>query len=163
MNRPSPSDARNKIVEVLGESVYHALGLKESLQEEHSALEVQDAEALHDAVSIKSGCVTKLSELERQRSDLCEASGFHKGPEQMAQMSEWCDENSVVANCWDHLIEIAADCNALNLTNGAIIRVRRQQTDDRLAVLRGTDNHSETYGRGGAETAAMTQRALAKA
>ena len=163
MTRLSRADARCKIVDVIGESVCHALVLRESLKDERAALESQDTEALNDAVTAKSDCVSKLAELEQQRAELCERLGFHDGPEQMTRMSEWCDEDSVVASGWLQLLEIATECNSLNLTNGAIISLRRQHTDSQLAVLRGTDSQTETYGREGIDTAARNRRALAQA
>lgn len=163
MARSTPTEVRSRIVELVGESVYHALGLKESLEDERTALETQDPDALHDAVSVKGEYIGKLRALENTRAAFCEASGFHRGPLQMKELSDWCDENSVVANCWSHLMVIASDCNALNITNGAIIRVRQQQIESNLAVLRGADHNPDTYARDGAEPAGLAQRSLAQA
>lgn len=163
MSQLTPLEARARIVEVVGESVYHALGLKETLEVERTALESQDTESLYQAVAAKGECVGKLKQLEKRRAELCEASGFGNGPQQMEHMSEWCDEDSVVANCWSHLMSIAADCNALNMTNGAIIHVRQQQIESNLAVLRGADYNPDTYARSGAESAGLAQRSLAQA
>lgn len=163
MTRPSPTKARSRVVEVLGDSVLHVMGLKESLEQERAALEDQDTDALSDAVLLKSDCVAKLQDLESQRTGLCEGYGFEASPVQMDQLSDWCDEQDEIANCWHHLMQIAAECNALNLTNGAIIRARRQHIDTSLAVLRGTDQDSGTYQRDGAGYAARNQRPLAEA
>lgn len=163
MPRPSKIEARSQIVDVIGECVYHALGLKESLRHERVALEEQDTDALHSAVDTKSRCVEKMADLDEQRRALCETSGFHAGPEQMIEMSLWCDEDSVVYKAWSQLMEIAADCNALNLTNGAIIRMRNQMVESNLAVLRGANTNPDTYKREGRDIAAMNQRSLAQA
>ena len=163
MSGRCPQKARTRIAEVLGDCVYHTLGLKESLRDERSALEEQDADALHDAVATKSQCVNNIQKLEEQRVELCEASGFHAGSLQMEQMFNWCDENVVISNCSDHLLEIAAECNALNLTNGAIINARRHNIESRLAVLRGTDQDSDTYQRSGSGNSGANKRSLAQA
>jgi len=163
MPRPSKIEARSQIVDVIGECVYHALGLKESLRHERVALEEQDTDALHSAVDTKSRCVEKMADLDEKRRALCETSGFHAGPEQMIEMSLWCDEDSVVYKAWSQLMEIAADCNALNLTNGAIIRMRNQMVESNLAVLRGANTNPDTYKREGRDIAAMNQRSLAQA
>jgi flagellar biosynthesis/type III secretory pathway chaperone len=163
MNSQSQDDARQQIVEVIGECVYQALGLKESLRDEHLALERQDAEALDLALTTKSQCVSRLQALDEKRSSLCAASGFDAGPEQMERMSEWCDQDSEIGNCWQQLMEIASDCNSLNLTNGAIIRLRRQHIDTSLAVLRGVDQANDTYVSSGGNRGAMNQRSLARA
>lgn len=151
------------MLEILGDCVYRALGLRESLQDERAALETQDTEALHAALTIKGVCVSKLQELDTERKTICEASGFGANPDQMQEMLAWCDEDNAIAGCWQHLMEIVADCNALNLTNGAIIRLRRQMVDGNLAVLRGTEAIPDTYKREGRDNAANTQRSLAQA
>ena len=92
MSHPTPENARKQIVEIIGNSVYHALGLKESLQDEFAALEAQDMDALRVAVDNKSSCVAALQTLEQQRKDFCIGAGFESGPEQMEQLAEWCDE-----------------------------------------------------------------------
>lgn len=162
MTRPSPSEARERMSAVLGQSVYHALGLKELLAEERNALELKDADALEQTVESKGRCIDKLQALEKDRAALCEASGFPSGPEQMQAMTDWCDENSVVANGWSQLMDVAAECSQLNLANGAVIRLRQQHTEAGLAVLRGTDQDPATYARTGSEQASRLNRSLAE-
>ena len=161
--RPSPLEARNRLTDIIGECVFQALGLRESLQHERSALETQDTDALHDAVTTKSTIVQSLSLLESQRLELCKAAGFADGSDQMDQMTDWCDDESVVRNGWSHLMEIVSECNALNLTNGAIIRARQQMVESNLGVLRGAELEPDTYHREGRDNAAMNQRSLAQA
>lgn len=157
------STARELITEIIGDSVFHALGLKESLRDERIALESQDTDELQSAVSIKSEFVERLGRLDRRRRDLCESSGFPDGADQMDRMTDWCDEDSIVQNGWSQLMEIVSDCNALNLTNGAIIRARQQMFEANLGVLRGADVNPNTYQREGQENVAMNQRSLAQA
>ena len=163
MSRPTPDEARTRIVDLLGDSVFHALGLKESLQNERRALESQDAEALTQAVAVKSDCVARLAALDDARRSYCNDAGFEAGPDQMQQMLGWCDDSAEAANCWTQLMQIAAECNALNLTNGAIIHTRNSMLDANLAVLRGAETGTDTYGRHGKDAAAMNRRSLAEA
>lgn len=163
MSRPTPAEARTRIVELLGDSVLHALGLKESLQNERKALESQDAEALTQAVTVKSDCVARLAALDDARRSFCTDAGFEAGPDQMQELIGWCDEDAAAANCWTQLMQIAAECNALNLTNGAIIRTRNTMLDANLAVLRGAEAGTDTYGRHGKDAAAMNRRSIAEA
>lgn len=159
----SPDAARQQIVEIIGNCVYHALGLKESLEDELRALEEQDMDSLRSAIDNKSNCVESLRKLEDQRRVLCETAGFESGPEQMEQMTTWCDDDSVLANCWQHLLDIAVECNALNLTNGSIIRSRKQQIETSLAVIRGGAPEAGIYGRSGHGANGPSQRSLAEA
>ena len=162
MTRPSPAEARERIVAILGESVYQALGLREVLKDERSALELEDADALERAVDSKGHCIDKLQALEKHRASLCEESGFAPGPDQMLDMTAWCDENSVIADGWSHLMDVAAECNKLNLANGAAIRLRQQHTEAGLAVLRGTEQRPATYARTGSGQASRLNRSLAE-
>jgi flagella synthesis protein FlgN len=163
MAAPTQAQLRNSIVDVLGTSVLRAMGLKESLVEEKSALEAQDMDALDNAIASKSRCVSELATLDGKRADLCTLAGFSSGPEQMQSVIEWCDEGFVIANAWDNLMTIAADCNALNMTNGAIIRLREQQIRSSLSLLRGQTPAADTYGPPSQKTSGFEHRSLAEA
>lgn len=151
------------MVELIGNSVYHALGLMETLEDERKALEKQDMDALRSAVEKKGKCVNELRTMENERAALCSASGFEAGLDQMVQMLEWCDESSIIANCWQHLMDIATECNSLNVTNGAIIRGRKQQIDTSIAVIRGGQPTMTTYNRSGTEPHGHNLRSIAEA
>ena len=163
MPRPSKVDARSQLVELIGESVYNALGLKESLEEERKALESQDMEALNAAVESKSVCVEKLQGLDKKRVAQCRDWGFGDGPEQMQELIEWCDESDLIRNRWEHLMILAAESSSLNMTNGAIIRLRQQQFESSLSVLRGAEPRSNTYGRNGEASGDYGRSSLAQA
>jgi flagellar biosynthesis/type III secretory pathway chaperone len=151
------------MADLLGDSVYQALGLKETLDDERRALEAQDVGALLTILEQKEKCVSALRKLDEQRSRLCAAAGFPAGPDQMEEMVGWCDENGVVANTWQHLMEIAIDCNSRNLTNGSIIRGRKQQIEAGLAVVRGGAPNPDTYNRSGMEPSGASLRPIAEA
>ena len=129
MTETSAARARERFVELIGKSVSHAVGLKESLESERQALEDGDTQNLFAALDNKARCADELQSLEEQRLTLCSQLGFEHGPTQMQHVIEWCDREFVVANCWQHLLDVASECRALNLTNGAIIRGRKSQID----------------------------------
>ncbi len=159
----STDEARTQIADLLGDSVYEALGLKEALEDERRALEAQDLDGLNAVVDSKSACVEKLRQLDEQRVALCEHWGFDDGPQQMTALIEWCDEDQLVSSRWEQLMVLAAEGNALNMTNGAIIRVRQQQFESSLSVLRGGTPGTDTYGRSGGDTGDTNRRSLAEA
>jgi len=163
MKNPKPDLFRSQVLDLLGTSVFHALGLKESLVDEKAALEGQDMDALNDAVENKSRCVNELKSLDSKRSSLCSDAGFDAGPSQMHEVVKWCDTESLIANRWEHLMSLASECNALNLTNGAIIRVHQQQIRSKLSVLRGEAPDADTYGRHASGSGNYEQRSLAEA
>ena len=155
--------ARERFVDLIGRSVDHAVGLKETLQNERQALEAGDTESLFAVLDTKARRTDELQSLEQQLLTLCSQLGFEHGPEQMQHVIEWCDQEFKVANCWQHLMVIASECRALNLTNGAIIRGRKSQIDSGLAVLRGGAADNATYDRDGPMSQALPPRSLAEA
>jgi flagellar biosynthesis/type III secretory pathway chaperone len=163
MPRISPAEARSRIADIIGESVYQAQGLKESLEDERRALEEQDIGALEAVVNSKNACAERLQVLDQKRGALCQEWGFPDGLDQMQQLIDWCDEDELISTRWAELMDIAATGNALNLRNGAIIRVRQQHFESSLSVLRGVSPGSDTYGRNGEESGDFSRRSLAEA
>lgn len=163
MTSPDLIESRRHIVEVLGKCVFHALGLADALAEEKRALEAQNMDALDHAVSNKSKCVAELRLVEEQRSKFCAECGFAPGAEQMQQMIDWCDEYAIVANAWRHLLEVVADCDFLNMTNGAIIRSRKQHVDSSISILRSGQPASTIYNRDGHKPQQHGLRSIAQA
>ena len=161
--RPSPREARSRIVDLIADSAREALALRESLEAERQALEAQDTDALQAVVLSKNAHAENLHELDRQRSTLCQQWGFSAGPDQIDNVIGWCDEDDAISGCWAELMTIAAEGNALNLTNGAIIRLRQQHFETSLSVLRGVMPGSDTYGRNGEESGDFSRRSLAEA
>ena len=159
----SPDKARTEIVELLSDTVYQALGLKESLEDERKALETEDMAAIERAVGVKSVCVEKLKRLDQQRDTLCQSWGFESGPDQMQSVINYCDDADLVRNRWDHLMLVAAESSAMNLTNGAIIRIRQQQFESSLSLLRGRTPRIDTYGQRGKGTGDFGSQSLAQA
>ncbi len=159
----SPDFAREEIVKLLNDMVYEALGLKEALAEERNALQDAQMQGLGDAVKLKAACVDALTKLDDRRDALCRSWDFASGSSQMQAVIEWCDDGGLVGDLWDHLMVIAAESNAMNLTNGAAIRARAQQIESSLAVLRGKEPGVGTYGRQGESTGDLGQQSLAQA
>lgn len=163
MHNISPTKARSQITDLIGDSVYQALGLKEALEEERQALETQDMDRLNAVVDGKTTCVEKLRLLDEKRATLCKQLGFADGPHQMTALIEWCDEDQLISSRWEQLMVIAAEGSALNMTNGAIIRLRQQQFESSLSILRGGTPGSDTYSRSGEESGDSNRRSLAEA
>ncbi len=163
MNSRSPDDTRDRIVEILSESVRCALGLKETLAEEREALERRDTVSLNSAAVSKTALIRQLAKLNEARSEVSEQAGFGSSTGKMAALADWCDDDSLVTNCWQHFREIASECDLLNKTNGAIIHLRRQQILEGLSVLRGDQRDANTYAPAGTATNGMAGRALTEA
>jgi len=163
MSNTSADDTRNQIVKILGESVDCALGLKETLVEERDALERRDTVSLNTAAMSKASLIRKLARLNEARGEVSEQAGFGNGTETMDDLATWCDDASLVSNCWHHFREIASECDLLNKTNGAIILLRRQQILDGLSLLRGNQHDTNTYTPTGSTTNTIAGRPLTEA
>ena len=163
MPNVSPDQARSEIVDLLSDTVHQALGLKEALDDERRALEVEDMLSIQRAAEIKSTCVEKLEVLDRKRDKLCSAWGFESGPEQMQAVIDWCDDAELISNRWEQLMTIAAESSSTNLTNGAIIRVRQQQFESSISLLRGRMPRVDTYGQRGEGSGDFGRQSLAQA
>jgi len=163
MSRPSTAEARKRMLDIIGKSVYQAMGLKETLETERQALEDQDIDALQQTVQVKGNCVAQLQTLESERKDVCTECGFDDPGVQMRQITAWCDLDSKIQNSWEQLMVIAAECNAHNITNGSIIRLRQQHIESGLSVLRGQSPGQDTYNRSGRGSGGPSHRSLAEA
>ncbi len=163
MSSLSPSDIRAQIVEILNETVYFALALKEILEDERKALKLQDMDNIVAAVDSKSDCVRSLQRLDEKRIAFCSAHGYAPGPDQMPNLIDACDDGDLISNRWEHLMIIAAESSAINMTNGAIIRVRQQQFESSLSLLRGVMPGFNTYGRHGGDSGDLGRQSLAEA
>lgn len=163
MSTPSPDDSRNRLERILGDSIECALELKNILEDERSALEQQDIVALTETAAVKEKYIRQLQELETQRSKVSTDSGFDAEPAEMPALARWCDDDSLIIGSWRHLMEIARRCSELNLTNGAIIRMRRHQIDSSLSILRGSHFEADTYGPRGVEATSFGRQRLADA
>lgn len=157
------SETRRRFVEIIGNCVYHALGLTKTLEEEQRALASQDIDALDAAVCAKAKCVEELRVVEQERKNLCIESGFPDEPEQMQKVIAWCDDYAVVENCWQHLLDVVAQCDSLNMTNGAIIRGRKQHVDSSISIIRGGKSNTGIYNRSGQEPQRHNLRSIAEA
>ena len=163
MNQPRPDTVRVMLEGVLGKATLRASALKSALTEEREALVGRDPERLDVAVNSKQSLVRDLDGLERSRVAICSDAGFGEDSVDMVKLIAWCDADTTLGQGWNQLLELGADCDRLNLANGAIIRLRQQQISDGLLVLRGTALETNTYGPTGATDTTPGGRTLTEA
>ena len=163
MPKPTPQYCKAELERMMIDCVNHAIGLREILSAERDALEHQDTTTLSKLAIDKEVCIGNLEQLETERAKQSVACGFGAGPEDMKALLAWCDEDDDVTNLWKHFLEVATRCNELNASNGSIIRLRRSQILDALAILRGGEHEPELYGPEGRESGVTTGRSLVQA
>ena len=141
--RPSSEATRTEQLErIIEDCISEARALEQVLEDERRALESRDAKALGIAAEEKRVRVAALETLEAKRKAVDTGIGA----------------NLPQARC-NSFISIVGRCNSLNTTNGAIIRLRRQQVGDALRLVSGSG--AETYGPFGTESLSRPRRALA--
>lgn len=150
MNKPSPGETRASLEAILIQSVDCALALKKALGDERDALERRDTATLEQAIGRKATQVRELAGLEQNRSRVCAEAGFGASPEDMQKITDWCGGTLALRNSWQRLRDVTQDCDSLNQGNGAIIHLRQRQISDGLALLRGSEHETNTYGPTGA-------------
>jgi flagellar biosynthesis/type III secretory pathway chaperone len=152
MSFESPDAPRARLLCIVEDSIREADALERALQDERRALESHDAAALGTAAQEKHHRVTRLETLDAER--IAASSEIKGAPEQYSQVNPDLPQGP-----WRKFLAVIGRCNTLNTTNGAIIRLRRQQLTDALRVVRGTS--TETYGPSGSESTSRPRQALA--
>lgn len=161
--RNNTTPAQNEhLLQLLQVGVDCASGLIETLNEERSALEHQNVDALNVTADRKQQLLTRLEAMETERQALCKAGGFDHEPDAMAQFLEASRATPKLVSCWHRLVDLAKACSELNIRNGAIINVRRQQIAGTLSVIRGESPDNDTYGQNGRDKVSSTRRILAE-
>ena len=163
MALPAVDSARKQVFSLINDTLAAAEALTAVLADERSALEAEERHALLAAVERKSSCIDKMRELDAHRAELCSAFGFADNNRPMDDLIDWCDADGSIRSAWNRLLSIAADGASTNMTNGAIIRARRQHFESGLNMLRGITPGMDTYGHDGNAPGDFGHRALAEA
>ena len=136
--------------------VQAAGALKACLLEERRALGGRDPSALEAAISEKA----------RGLRAFATALGAENAPSAEAlrdSVQAQASGDDAAAERWKAFLVLAAECNDLNLSNGAAIRVRQRQVGNGIALLRGENTPTETYGPRGAAADGSAGRPLTEA
>ncbi|MEX2257915.1 MAG: flagellar protein FlgN [Woeseia sp.] len=154
MTVPSPSQANNRIrlERIADDSIGQAHSLEQALQNERYALETRDTPALGATAEAKREIVARLEALESQwQSAMADLPGVSPAGDDGSHDDDPRRQQ---------FMTVVARCKDLNQTNGAIIRLRRQQLKDTLRIVSGST--TETYDPSGVEAAPVSRPALAR-
>jgi len=160
--RPSAT-ALAGLASLLDDGCAAAEAFGNALRREFEALEAADVDALSAAAEKKQECLAKLEALESRRRELLDVQGLEDDPAGMDSLIEAAGTAGLAAR-WRRYLELAGQCRQSNLTNGAIIRLRRHQATSALSALSGSA--PPTYGRqgdGGRVTGSRPSRTIARA
>jgi flagellar biosynthesis protein FlgN len=150
-------EARRRLEEILDREIEAARHLSVTLAAERDALTGDAPAAVEQKCAEKINMLAALEKLERERRDLCAATG-QKVPADAGENE--AGVASEVAERWRTLLELMARCRTANEINGYIIHVRRSQISQLMDIVRG--NSPVTYGPQG-KALGSALRALARA
>ena len=154
--------ARAELQRIVEQNLECAVQLSELLHEERHALEEQDVDSLRAVAANKQLAVQRMEEIEKQRRSLCAAMGVGVDAPGMDELQSLCDPKASVKPMWDKLINIVAECEALNRSNGAISRLRSAQLKSVLEMFNSTDSVNPLYNATGHGISQTEQHAIAR-
>jgi flagellar biosynthesis/type III secretory pathway chaperone len=139
---------QSELEEILSDGLGYVGDLKSALIEERNALENRDTTILETTAKSKQTLAKNLAMFDFFRADI----------ESLAK-----ERNGSILDDWNKFQTIARDCDAMNKTNGAIIRARYDQLATGLSLLQGRDTNANTYTPSGSTVAATGRRSLTEA
>ena len=141
-----------QLKELLDEEIEGGRHLLAALEAERHALGAGDDVSLDETGTHKEAAFQRLLQLERERSDLCQALGYEDDPEGMEELIASCNPGPNLLDKWKQLVEVMQACRRANEVNGQVVNIKRQQVQRGLELLRGHVAQDSLYGPSG-ETA----------
>lgn len=133
-------------------------------QEQALLVQPVDVDALLALVSSKNDISTRLGQLASQRERLIAAdSGAPADRQALETWIGFCPPADPIRELWARLLELAAQAQALNETNGRLINIHLQHNQQALMTLMHAANRAVTYDAGGQPKAAGGGRLLGSA
>ena len=109
---------------VLEDQIRTAEAMLGTLDSENRALLDNDADALNSAATNKTRLLQTLEALERERR-------------QIADRTQISPEGEANSDRWQHLLELMQECRKRNQSNGALVKVRRDQLMQVMKIVSG--------------------------
>ena len=109
---------------VLEDQIRTAEAMLGTLDSENRALLDNDADALNSAATNKTRLLQTLESLERERR-------------QIADKTQISPEGEATSDRWQHLLELMQECRKRNQSNGALVKVRRDQLMQVMKIVSG--------------------------
>jgi flagellar biosynthesis/type III secretory pathway chaperone len=142
------SKDESELEEILSDGLGYVGALKSALIEERNALENRDTSSLEKTAQSKQTLAKNLAMFDFFRADIESFANERSGS---------------ILDDWNEFQTIARDCDAMNKTNGAIIRARYDQLATGLSLLQGRDKNSNTYTPSGTTVTSTGRRSLTEA
>lgn len=144
-----PSACRDRVSQLIAEEASALDGLASLLEREHEFLVANDVAALDATLRERQRWVARVLRTDDVRRALCQELGAGTGAQGLERILSWCDPQGTLTAGWKRCAEAAARCRNLNDANAALVGVRLQHVQGRLAALIRGRGEAVTYGRQG--------------
>lgn len=159
---PQRAQIQPALQRILSEEAAGLAELEQLLERETQVLQSEDLAAIQNVGTARHRCVEQLTRLDAERGDLCRMLCFGKGLTAVEKLLVWADPAGQLTLSWQSNLQIARRCRDLNDRNGAIVAVKLDRVQQRLAVLRGSPA-PQVYGRRPGRHTALAARPLGRA
>lgn len=126
------------------------------LHREQDILKSANAADLPAITEAKGSLITRLRDFEASRAAIIGMPADKKGAVEAWLANHPDDLDAAVA--WAKLLELAIEAKALNQINGELVDMHLRQTNELLAVLTQTKEHTSLYGASGQSLASGGSR-----
>jgi len=149
--------------EVLEREAREALAFVELLKKEQAMLVEGNVDGLLPLVDQKSAFTARLGELGDARESIINEAGAGSGRSGMETFLSRQPADRALRSRWEALLAVASEAQALNQTNGKLIRLHLQHNQQAMNTLLAAANQATTYGPDGHQRPAGSGRFLGSA
>ncbi len=160
-----PGDCQRELADILSMEKLCLCRLKESLEDEQTALENRQIDALEQAVKAKQDALQEAAELQQRRSTLLRQYGFSNDESGVLQCIAKCSPSlsRELLPLWEQLHTLIEQCRDQNLVNGRILELNDRCVQQTLAILTNGTQPLELYSSHGISSRQGRSTPLARA
>lgn len=151
------------LADLLESEAREAAAFVELLKKEQAMLVEGNVDGLLPLVELKGTFTAKLGDLADAREKIINQAGAGNGRAGMETYLSRRPADKVLRSRWNTLLAVAGEAQALNQTNGKLIRLHLQHNQQAMNALMAAANQATTYGPDGHQRPAGSGRFLGSA
>jgi flagella synthesis protein FlgN len=157
------SDPATSLSGLLESEAREASAFVELLRKEQAMLTAGNVDGLLPLVEQKVGFADRLGTLADAREKIVNDSGAGSGRAGMETYLSRRPADKDLRQRWERLLALATDAQAMNQTNGKLIRIHLRHNQQAMETLMAATNQATTYGPDGHQRPAGSGRFLGSA
>lgn len=151
------------LADLLESEAREAAAFVELLNKEQAMLVAGNVDGLLPLIDQKGAFTAKLGDLADARERIINQAGAGSGRAGMETYLSRQPTDKVLRSRWEALLAVAGEAQALNQTNGKLIRLHLQHNQQAMNALMAAANQATTYGPDGHQRPAGSGRFLGSA